>query len=393
MASVRLTEKRIRDLKTADKTAFAWDANMGGFGVRVSVGGTKSFVQWSRRGEKKTLVTIGRTTAMTLEAARRVAANEQAGAGVEPGAKNVTVTAGCRWFLEVHCQHQLEVGKMAPRTATGYAAQINKYVIPHLGHLKINEVKRTHVERLLAEIGPAKKTQFVRVRALIRSQFNLFAAEGWGLKANNPALNIACPTERPRERVLTPDEQAAFLAGLARQDETSATRAIELLFQTGGRLSEIRLLRWEYLDADAGVLRLPDSKTGAKTIMLPSEARAIINRCPRVNGNPFIFAGMVGAKTMAEATLRKAARRAAELAGIADFRVHDLRRTFIVDAIEGGIPITVVARLAGHSTITMTARYAKHADSAMHEAADELGKIRKAKRGAQVSAIDSKRRA
>ncbi len=40
--------------------------------------------------------------------------------------------------------------------------------------------------------------------------------------------------------------------------------AIRLLMLTVCRLSEVQNLRWEYVDLDAGELRLPDTKTGAR---------------------------------------------------------------------------------------------------------------------------------
>ncbi|WP_370540460.1 tyrosine-type recombinase/integrase [Azospirillum sp. INR13] len=44
--------------------------------------------------------------------------------------------------------------------------------------------------------------------------------------------------------------------------EPEAVNCIHLLLLTGCRLSEIQTLKWDYVDLNAGVLRLPDSKTG-----------------------------------------------------------------------------------------------------------------------------------
>ena len=51
--------------------------------------------------------------------------------------------------------------------------------------------------------------------------------------------------------------------------------------RTGARLSEILPLKWEHLDRDAGVLRLPDSKTGAKILTLNAPALAVLAALPR----------------------------------------------------------------------------------------------------------------
>lgn len=47
-----------------------------------------------------------------------------------------------------------------------------------------------------------------------------------------------------------------------------ATAAIRLLILTGCRLGEILSLQWRHVDSERGLLLLPDSKTGAKTIIL-----------------------------------------------------------------------------------------------------------------------------
>ena len=47
-----------------------------------------------------------------------------------------------------------------------------------------------------------------------------------------------------------------------------AAAALRLLIFTGARLREILHLRWEHVDLGRGLLLLPDSKTGRKTIVL-----------------------------------------------------------------------------------------------------------------------------
>jgi integrase len=47
-----------------------------------------------------------------------------------------------------------------------------------------------------------------------------------------------------------------------------------------------------------------------------------------------------------------------------DVRVHDLRHTFAVHAIQSGLPLPRLQKLLGHSTPAMTMRYARHAPEA-----------------------------
>ncbi len=62
----------------------------------------------------------------------------------------------------------------------------------------------------------------------------------------------------------------------------SVIAAIRLLILTGARLSEILTLRWEFVDFERNVLRLPESKTGAKTIYLNPPAVELLFELPRI---------------------------------------------------------------------------------------------------------------
>ena len=53
--------------------------------------------------------------------------------------------------------------------------------------------------------------------------------------------------------------------------------ALRLLIFTGARLREILHLKWEQIDFERGLLLLPTSKTGKKTIVLNAPALAILN--------------------------------------------------------------------------------------------------------------------
>src|SRR5512134_3434556 len=65
-----------------------------------------------------------------------------------------------------------------------------------------------------------------------------------------------------------------------------------LLIPTGCRLNEIMTLKWEYVDLDAGVLNLLDSKTGAKTVYLGKPAIDTLRQLPRLPGNPWVIYGV-----------------------------------------------------------------------------------------------------
>ena len=396
MTKLRLTARRIRDLRTdPNRTTFVWDVTLPAFGVRVSKGGVKAFVLWTRHGEKKRLLTLGRTDVLSLDGARKAAAAEldelgRGGADLTTRRAEakaaMTVADGVRWFVETYIPRRQGLGKMRPRTATEYRRQIARYVLPGIGHLKISAVRRQDVEKMLDGIGWSKPAQFSRVRALLRSMFNCFEVEKWRAQGSNPATRIATPTERERKRTLNPDEQAAFHAALARMADNAAAPVIRFLNATGCRLNEARGLRWEYVDHETCNINLPETKTGAKAIRATGEVMDILNECPRINGNPYVFVGRGAAAPLGERSIRAAFNKAAELAGLVDLKIHDLRRSYITDAIAAGVPITTVADLVGHSGIAMTSRYAQASDGQVRAGGEVLAEARRRRRGADVIA-------
>lgn len=146
---------------------------------------------------------------------------------------------------------------------------------------------------------------------------------------------------------------------------------IRMLVLTGARLSEMLTLRWSYVDAERRTLRLPDSKTGAKTIYLSPEAVAILHDLPRLDGNPWVFPGHIAGRHLVN--IQKPWRSLRAKAGLNDVRIHDLRHSFASISIEVGGTLPIIGALLGHSQAQTTARYSHVAPSPAQRIADAAG--------------------
>jgi integrase len=107
----------------------------------------------------------------------------------------------------------------------------------------------------------------------------------------NPCRGIHKFVERPRRRYLTSQEMTRLGAALRvalrwHAMSPAAVTVIRLLFLTGARPAEILSLRWSDVDLSRGELRLPDSKTGQKTVLLNTAGVAILEAWPHYASSP-----------------------------------------------------------------------------------------------------------
>ena len=65
----------------------------------------------------------------------------------------------------------------------------------------------------------------------------------------------------------------------------------KLLLFNGARLAEIRGLRWEWIDWSRGVARLPDSKTGRKTLVLSESGLRVLLALPSKSSVGYVLPG------------------------------------------------------------------------------------------------------
>jgi len=203
--------------------------------------------------------------------------------------------------------------------------------------------------------------------------------------AEDEGRRIKKHTERRRERYLSAHELARLGAALARAERegsepAAAILAIRLLLLTGCRKSEILGLRWEDVDLERSCLRLPDSKTGAKTVLLGAAALQLLAEAPQQG--PWVCPGGRAGEPLKN--LYKPWGRICKAAGVAGVRPHDLRHGYASIGAVGGESLVVIGAIVGHSPAGMTERYAHLSDDPVRAAADRISSAI----AAAMSAVD-----
>ena len=381
-ASIRgkITKRTVDACRAGKSDQFLWDTDLKGFGLKITPAGNRVYILQYRRGGRGAptkRVTIGRHGALTPEQARKQAARlaHAIAAGGDPAAARAaeksapTIADLAARYLTEHV-----ATKTKPRSAAEYQRLLRKIILPALGHRRVRDVARSDVSSLHHRFRATPYDANGAVRVLSK-MFNL--AEKWGERPDgtNPCRHVEKYRERKRERFLSEIELARLGDALAAYDGSPyVVAAIKLLVFTGARLSEVLGLRWAWINLERGEARLPDSKTGAKTLHLPPPALTVLAELPRIEGNPHVIVG--GVPGAARYNLETPWQVIRKTAGLDDVRLHDLRHAFASVAVASGLGLPIIGKMLGHTQATTTQRYAHLASDPVKAAAAAVaGKI------------------
>ena len=126
------------------------------------------------------------------------------------------------------------------------------------------------------------------------------------------------------------------------------------LAHTGARRGEAAALVWEDVDLDQEIVRLTSWKTNKgmtrRSVPLTPRLAALLKTLPR--HRPRVFLDARG-RPWAPSEISRVWRIGVERAGIADAQLHDLRRAFASQLVRNGADLMAIAKLLGHSDLTM----------------------------------------
>jgi integrase len=373
----KLTKRRVDAAEAQAREYFLWDEEVPGFGLRVLPSGRKGYVVQYRAGRRPRRMSLGPSTVLTCEQARSRAIIIVASVrnGQDPAAHRdaqrtaTTVKELAERFDREHISIRLK-----PSTAKEYRGNLKRFILPALGRLTVTEVTRADIAKFHHDLRhiPYQANRCLEVTS---KMFNL--AEMWGVRPDgtNPRKHIRKYPEEKRERFLSAAELRR-IGEVLREMECegielpSAILAARLLILTGCRLNEIMTLKWEHVDLAEKVLRLPDSKTGAKLVHVGQPAVELLEAAERIDRNPWVIPGTLEGKRLSD--LQPFWQRVRARAGLKDVRIHDLRHTFASTAVAAGQGLPMIGKLLGHTQVQTTARYAHLAADPVKEAAERV---------------------
>ena len=398
----RISAKLADRLPPQERPYEVRDDLLKGFILRIQPSGIKSYICEYARGRRET---IGRTSAISAAQARDrakdILAAYQINGTVTPKRQFSTTTL-TSFINNEYKPWQLANNKRGDEEIE----RIRKQFLRTLGNKPLIEItphaiEHWRIKRLESGIKPSTIN-----RQLASLKAALSKAVTWGVIPEHPLANMKLlkVDNNPITRFLSDDEEISLRNALdVRDEETRLKREsankwrqvrgykqmkaytadespdhlkpmVILTMNTGLRRGELFNLRWSNVDLDHRNLTLAGSNTkSGKTRQIPlnDEAIEVLQQWESQSDKKkgLVFTGKSGGKLT---DIKKSWRGVLQDAGINNFRWHDLRHHFASRLVMSGVDLNTVRELLGHSTITMTLRYAHLAPEHM---ADAVAKI------------------
>lgn len=348
-------------LPEAGKRAVYHDAKTTGLQIRVTSNGAKTFCVYRRiKGGQPERVTLGRYPEMTIEQARRKAADINA--AIEGGANPADVKRAHKaehTFADLFDEYIERHAKHRKITWAEDVQRYGQYLEKPLGAKKLSNIAKQDVANIHSAITKyGHGTTANRVLALVSSVFG--RGIEWGIIERNPAKGIRRNKEESRDRFIQSDELPRFFQALAEEQNATMRDYFLLALLTGARRANVLSMAWRDISLDRAEWRINMTKNGTpQTVTLSLEAMGILQarRKETKKGALFVFPGTGESGHLAEP--RKGWKRVLERAGLDNLRIHDLRRTLGSWQAKTGASMAIIGKSLNHKNQATTAIYAR----------------------------------
>lgn len=286
-----------------------------------------------------------------------------------------TVETFSKRFLAYQAAHT------KPLTRMQQVAVVANHILPKLGKLSMDQVAQKHIDDLMSSWAATAGAKTVNTRlGTLRRMFAL--AVEWDVLARIPRMKMR-KVHAADIRFLSFLEAEALLAVA---DDTWRSMVMVAL-RTGLRVGELRGLQWGDIDLDRTRLAVKRTDPGRLNMastspkggnarhvpLTPDAVAALVSvRPPHPKGDAWVWPaprwrGTQIDRARSEKGCFQALRRFAKRAGIKDCGWHTLRHTYASWLVMRGIPMRVIQKFMGHSSIVQTERYSHLAPDFGHE--------------------------
>ncbi len=394
MAKIKLTKSAVDAAQSQAQAVELRDTLVPGFLCKITPAGRKVFMlQYHTNVGERRKPALGLYGELTVEQARSLAQEwlAEVRRGGDPAADKAaarsapTVAELCKKFMGDHSRQRNK-----PSTQVGYQKCIDNNIIPMLGRMKVQDVKRPDVATMMKKMAH-KPADANRTFSVMRKMFNL--AEVWGYRPDgtNPCRHVPMYPNGKATHLISDEEMGKLFRyldyletdGLG-LDHAVLPLAIRLQFEFAGRRSEIVTLQWDWVDLENRRVVWPDSKTGGMSKPLSEEAYRLLATAPRREDCPYVLPSpRHPGKHLTTGEYYGGWTRILRRAGVSHVGTHGIRHRSATAIANSGIPVKDGMALTAHKTVAMFMRYVHTEDKPVREAAELVANRRQAITGAR----------
>lgn len=354
-----------------------FDTKTTGLIVQVLKSGRKTYYLRYQNDRGKTVQKrLGNAAVLKLAQVRDLAVKclAQLAMGEDPFADQVALRAIPKLndFIE---QQYLPFVKTYKRSWKFDVGLIRNHITPNFGELYMDEVKKQDVIKFISkQLETHAPGSVNNVVILLRYIYNLAIKWETAGISKNPTAGIPLLEENnQKERYLTPEEARKLVGALQSSWNPMLQYIVPMLILTGARKNEVQQAKWEDINWEQRIWRIPISKSGkARHVPISDGALILLETIPRIAGCPWIFANPKTQRPYY--SFYGSWNSARKSVGLSDVRIHDLRHSFASFLVNSGRSLYEVQRILGHTQISTTQRYAHLSQDSLLTAANEIGK-------------------
>lgn len=380
----RLLSSKTKEAKTTPNGLYLWDAELKGFGTRISPKGRITWLAQKAFGRGKgstQRVVVGHYPGMSLDQARieaghtiaRLARGEDVQSAVKQAKAAKVASRQCPTVKEAVTDYLKERENDPNRDANSrYESEIaqlfNRKIVPELGASKrINEISKADIKAMIKTRKDAG--HYVAARNLYVQLKPFF---DWSIHEElisvSPCIGVIPPdVAKERQHKITDTEIKALWA-CATPETNMLGDYFRVLLLTAQRRGEVASMQWQGVNLDRAEWIIPASKTkNGREHLVPLSPLvvSILKAQPERKPSEYVFgkfphapvSGFSKAKReLDEAMLAKLQEDDPE-AELSDWRIHDLRRTAASGMASLGIQPHVVEAVLNHTPVKLQRTY------------------------------------
>lgn len=354
------------------------DIKTPGLELRVTHSGTMTFSVFKRlKNGHPERVTLDRYPAINVEQARKLAGRTFT--AISEGVSLAAVKRAHKeemTFGELFDQYLERHAKPNKVTYREDQQRYNQYLEQPLGSKKLSSIDQKAIREIHSKItreGTGHPVVANRVLAVISTTFG--RGIEWGYVKENPAIGVRRNKEQSRDRFVQPEEKQKFFAALDQELNTVVRDFIFIALFTGARKNNVLAMKWSDVDLDRRIWRIAMTKNGTpqNVVLVEAVIERLKARRAAADKDPiFVFPGK--GKTGHLAVPTKGWLRVLEAAGVANLRIHDLRRTIGSWQAMEGASLPVIGKSLNHKTPQATAVYARLHNDPVRESMEKATK-------------------